>query len=122
MESILAILGIIGGLLSLVAFVSTVVWAVAQVKETTSNLGIKIENLGRSIDQLVEDYDRIDERVMTVNIYDMAQTWNNGATTFAGIKLNVTDTASASGSLLMDLQVGRCGQVKVDKDGTLYLL
>ena len=66
MESILAILGIIGGLLSLVAFVSTVVWAVAQVKETTSNLGIKIETLGRSIDQLVEDYDRIDERVRSL--------------------------------------------------------
>jgi hypothetical protein len=66
MESILAVMGIIGGLLSLVAFVSTVVWAVAQVKETTSNLGIKIENLGRSIDQLVEDYDRIDERVRSL--------------------------------------------------------
>jgi hypothetical protein len=66
MESILAILGIIGGLLSMAAFVSTVVWAVAQVKETTSNLGIKIENLGRSIDQLVEDYDRIDERVRSL--------------------------------------------------------
>jgi hypothetical protein len=52
---------------------------------------------------------------MTVNIYDMAQTWNDGATTFAGIKLNVTDTASASGSLLMDLQVGGTSFYKFGK-------
>jgi len=56
---------------------------------------------------------------MTVNIYDMAQTWNDGATTFAGIKLNVTNTASASGSLLMDLQVGGSSKFKVDKDGRI---
>jgi hypothetical protein len=59
---------------------------------------------------------------MTVNIYDMAQTWNNGATTFAGIKLNVTDTASASGSLLMDLQLGGAAKFKVDKNGDVYLV
>ena len=58
---------------------------------------------------------------MTVNIYDMAQTWNNGATTFAGIKLNVTDTASASGSLLMDLQLGGAAKFKVDKNGDVVL-
>ena len=56
---------------------------------------------------------------MTVNIYDMAQTWNDGATTFAGIKLNVTDTASASGSLLLDLQLGGVSQCSVIKTGTL---
>jgi hypothetical protein len=54
---------------------------------------------------------------MTVNIYDMAQTWNDGATTFTGIKLNVTDTASASGSLLMDLQVGGVSRVNAPKTG-----
>ena len=56
---------------------------------------------------------------MTVNIYDMAQTWNNGATTFAGIKLNVTDTASAATSKLLDLQVGGVSQCSVIKTGTL---
>ena len=30
--------------------------------------------------------------------------WNNAATTFTGLKLNVTDTASANGSKLLDLQ------------------
>jgi len=32
--------------------------------------------------------------------------WNNAATTFTGLKLNVTNTASAGGSNLLDLQVG----------------
>ena len=31
--------------------------------------------------------------------------WNNATTTFTGLKLNVTDTASAAGSNLLDLQV-----------------
>ena len=39
-------------------------------------------------------------------IYDIADTWAASGTVFTGIKLNVTDTASAAGSLLMDLQVG----------------
>lgn len=34
------------------------------------------------------------------------QTWNNSGTTFTAWKLNVTDTASAAASLVMDLQVG----------------
>ena len=33
-------------------------------------------------------------------LLDMSQTWNAGAVTFAGMKINVTDTASAAGSLL----------------------
>ena len=40
------------------------------------------------------------------NIFDMADEWNDSGTTFTAIKMDVTDTASASGSLLMDLQVG----------------
>jgi hypothetical protein len=57
----------------------------------------------------------------TQNIYDLADTWNDGATTFTGIGLDVTDTASASDSLLMDLQVGGTSQFKVSKDGRLNL-
>jgi hypothetical protein len=41
-----------------------------------------------------------------MNIFDLTDTWNAGATTFTAIKMNVTDTASASGSKLLDLQVG----------------
>ena len=32
--------------------------------------------------------------------------WNNASTVFTGLKVNVTDTASAAGSSLLDLQVG----------------
>ena len=53
----------------------------------------------------------------TANIFDLADTWNDGATTFTAIKMNVADTASAAASLLMDLQVGGVSQVQVTKDG-----
>ena len=51
------------------------------------------------------------------NIYDMSDVWADGATTFTSIKMDVTDTASASDSLLMDLQVGGTSQFSVSKDG-----
>lgn len=52
-------------------------------------------------------------------ILDAAQTWNAGGTTFTAVKLNVTNTASAAGSLLMDLQVGGTSAFKVDKTGAV---
>jgi hypothetical protein len=52
-----------------------------------------------------------------VPISNLTTTWNNVSTTFTGVKLNVTDTASASASLLMDLQVGGVSQFKVSKGG-----
>lgn len=55
----------------------------------------------------------------TMNIFDMTDTWNAGATTFSAIKMNVTDTASAAGSLLIDLQVGGVSQFKVSKGGRI---
>lgn len=51
------------------------------------------------------------------DIFNMADTWNAGGTTFTAIKMNVTDTASAAGSLLMDLQVGGASKFNVRKDG-----
>jgi len=53
------------------------------------------------------------------NIYDMVDVWNASGTTFTAIKMNVTDTASAAGSLLMDLQVGGVSQFSVNKLGTV---
>lgn len=53
----------------------------------------------------------------TQNIFDMADTWNAGSTTFTAIKMNVTDTASAAASLLMDLLVGGTSKFSVRKDG-----
>ncbi len=43
--------------------------------------------------------------------------WNNAATTFTGLKLNVTDTASAASSNLLDLQVGGTSQCKLTASG-----
>jgi len=57
--------------------------------------------------------------VATQNIFDLTDTWNNVATTFTAIKMNVTDTTSASGSLLMDLQVGGASKFNVRKDGVV---
>jgi hypothetical protein len=53
------------------------------------------------------------------NIYDMTDTWNSSGTTFTSIKMNVTNTASAAQSKLMDLQVDGNTKVDIDKDGNL---
>jgi hypothetical protein len=52
-------------------------------------------------------------------IYNLADTWNNAATSFNGIKLNVTDTNSAVGSKLLDLQIGGAPKFTVGKSGTV---
>lgn len=52
-------------------------------------------------------------------LLDLTQTWNNGAVTFTGIKSNITSTNSASGSLLLDLQVGSSTKFNVDKSGNV---
>ena len=57
----------------------------------------------------------------TQNIYSMVDTWDDAGTTFKGISLSVTDTASASGSLLMDLQVGGVTQFALAKNGTVVV-
>ena len=46
-------------------------------------------------------------------------TWNSGGTTFTHLKTNITDTASAAGSLLLDLQVGAATKCSVRKDGLI---
>lgn len=55
------------------------------------------------------------------DIFDMADTWNAAGTTFTAIKMNVTDTASAAASLLMDLQIGGSSRAKIDKNGSVTL-
>jgi len=51
------------------------------------------------------------------DIFDLVDTWNAGGTTFTAIKMNVTDTASASDSLLLDLQVGGVSLFSATKEG-----
>jgi hypothetical protein len=52
-------------------------------------------------------------------IYDLTDTWNNAGISFNGIKLNATDTASASGSKLLDLQINGASKFIVGKTGTV---
>jgi hypothetical protein len=50
---------------------------------------------------------------MAQTINNLSQTWNAAGTTFTAIKFNVTNTASAAGSLLMDLQVNGSSKFRV---------
>ena len=52
-------------------------------------------------------------------IYDLSDTWNNAGISFSGIKINVTDSASAAGSKLLDLQIGSASKFTVGKTGTV---
>lgn len=52
-------------------------------------------------------------------LLDMTRTWNNAAVDFTAIKLNVTNTASGSGALLLDLQVGGSSKFNINKSGTI---
>jgi hypothetical protein len=53
------------------------------------------------------------------SVSDMSATWNNVATTFNGVKLDVTDTASAAGSFLLNLLVGGAARFQVTKAGNV---
>jgi hypothetical protein len=50
---------------------------------------------------------------------DLVNVWNNVATTFSAIKLDVTDTASAAGSFLLNLLVGGAARFQVTKAGAV---
>jgi hypothetical protein len=52
-------------------------------------------------------------------LIDATQTWNSAGTVFTGMRLNVTDTASSSSSLLMDLQVGGSSRLAIAKNGNI---
>lgn len=50
-------------------------------------------------------------------IYNLTDIWNAAGTAFTAIKMNVTNTASAAASKLLDLQVGGVSQFSVDPSG-----
>ncbi len=52
-------------------------------------------------------------------VLNATQTWNAGAVAFTGIKLNITNTASATTSLLLDLQVGGTSSFNVSRSGNI---
>jgi hypothetical protein len=51
-------------------------------------------------------------------VLDLAQTWNNAATTFTGLRFNATNTASAAASLVADFQVGGSSTFSVARGTT----
>lgn len=55
------------------------------------------------------------------DIFNMADTWNNGATTFDAIKMDVTDTASNAASRLLWLGVGGSAKATIDKTGGVVI-
>ena len=78
------------------------------------NVGIGTTTPGASLD--------VQSGTITTNTpgVSIKQTWNNAATTFdAPLFMNITNTASAAGSLLADLQVGGASQVLVGKAGNI---
>ncbi len=54
-------------------------------------------------------------------LLNLTQTWNNVATTFTGLKLNVTDTASVDNSFLLDLQKNGSTVFTVNKFGRVIV-
>jgi len=54
-------------------------------------------------------------------VLDLSQTWNDSGVTFTGLKLNVTNTASAAASALLDLQVGGTSVFGIRRDGALRI-
>jgi hypothetical protein len=54
-------------------------------------------------------------------LFQLETTWNNAGLVGEAILLNVTNTASAAGSRLLDLQVGGVSTFNVDKAGTTTL-
>src|SRR5262245_45566860 len=64
-----------------------------------------------------------DGATVTANtpLINLTQTWNASGVAFTAVKANITNTASAAGSLLMDLQVGGNSILNLDKAGTAEL-
>lgn len=54
-------------------------------------------------------------------VQSLTQTWNAGAVSFTGWKLNVTNTASAAASLVSDWQVNGTSLLNLRSDGRLYV-
>ena len=52
-------------------------------------------------------------------ILDLSQTWNNAAVTFTGVKVNITNTASAAASQVADFQIDGNTLVSIQKGGQI---
>ena len=56
------------------------------------------------------------------NLADLSVTWNEGSTTFTGVKLNVVNTASAAASKVLDVQVGGVSTLTLNTSGVLQTI
>jgi hypothetical protein len=54
---------------------------------------------------------------MTVPLHNLTDAWTDGGTTYDAIKMNVTNTASAAASKLLNLQVSAASRFSVDVAG-----
>lgn len=54
-----------------------------------------------------------------MNIYDMTDTWSSSETTYAAIKMNVTDSGSAADSHILQLQLGSTDKLVLTKTGNI---
>ncbi len=61
-------------------------------------------------------FDSTQRRVSTP-VLDLTQIWNDPTITFTGTRVNITDTNSASGSLLADWQVNGVSKFSITKTG-----
>ena len=63
----------------------------------------------------------IDSGTITTSapVEQLSQTWNAGAVKFTGWSINITNTASAAGSLIADWQVGGLSAVSITKNGAI---
>ncbi|UYE96767.1 tail fiber [Cyanophage S-TIM66] len=57
----------------------------------------------------------------TAAALDIDQTWNGGSNNFKAIEVDITDTASAAASSLLDISVGNDQKLLLRKDGVLSL-
>lgn len=53
-------------------------------------------------------------------VIDLAQTWNDAAVAFTGVKFNATNTTSSSASMLLDLQVGGVTAFNISRAGVVF--
>jgi prefoldin subunit 5 len=66
MELATMVMTAVGLSISLIVIVGTVVWAVAQIKETTSNLSLEIKHLAESVTKLNDGHDDHEERIRRI--------------------------------------------------------
>jgi hypothetical protein len=63
---------------------------------------------------------RVDGTSLFNNGVSVSPTWNNSSTTYQGLLVNTTNTASHAGSMLADFRVGGVSRASIDANGTIY--